>query len=229
MNDFSPYRTPEGPVGDGGSSRGPRRGWLVAAALTTAALTVAGAAVVAGSLLSGGGDRAADRGPDTRWAEGITPEWMSEHMGLDVPATARSAQAAYKVTSRFDTGLLTFTLTRSEAESYLAKHPPSGKWLTPTAAQPDTPASDFTHLGLPEPETFKDGMRYGDVCPGTDDEPAGTPGALATDPYDTSDDNCTSLYAYEYAPNRTRIYLRAHFEPGVSPLPRTSSASPPAH
>ncbi|MET8766828.1 hypothetical protein [Streptomyces sp. NPDC004658] len=194
------------------------------AGLTTAALTVTGAVVAAGSLLGGGADRAADRGADTRWAEGITPEWMSEHMGLDVPATARSAQAAYKVTSRFDTGLLTFTLTRSEAEAYLAKHHPSGTWLTPTAAQPDTPPSDFTHFGLPEPETFKDGTRYGDVCPGTDDEPAGTPGALTTDPYDTPDADCTSLYAHEYAPNRTRIYLRTHFEPGISPLPTPSSA-----
>ncbi|MGW2810515.1 hypothetical protein [Streptomyces sp. NPDC001450] len=201
------------------------------AGVATAALVVAGAVAVAGSLFlgggGGGGDRAAATGSDTRWAEGITPAWMSEHMGLDVPATARSARAAYKVTSRFDTGLLTFTLTRSEAEAYLAKHPPSGKWLTPTAAQPDTPESDFAHFGLPEPETFKDGMRYGDVCPGTDDGPTGTPSAPATDPYDTSDENCTSLYAHQYAPDRTRIYLRTHFEPGISPLPATRPAPTP--
>ncbi|MYV45611.1 hypothetical protein [Streptomyces sp. SID2888] len=227
MNDFSPYRTPEGPEREVGGSRGRRRGWVVAG-VTTAALVVAGTVVVEGSLLSGGHDRAAERETDTRWAEGITPEWMGERMGLDVPATARSAQAAYEVTSRFDTGLLTFTLTRSEAEAYLEKHPPSGRWLTPTAAQSDTPPSDFSHFGLPEPETFKNGMRYGDVCPGTVDEPAGTPGALATDPYDTSDENCTSLYAHDYAPKRTRIYLRTHFEPGISPLPATSSAPSPA-
>ncbi|WP_237527445.1 hypothetical protein [Streptomyces sp. SID2119] len=29
------------------------------------------------------------------------------HMELDIPATARSPQAAYEVTSRFDTGILT--------------------------------------------------------------------------------------------------------------------------
>ncbi|MCE0446179.1 hypothetical protein LT493_19315 [Streptomyces tricolor] len=167
------------------------------------------AVVVAGSLAGCGGDHTADAGADTRWAAGITPEWMSGHMGLDVPATARSVRAAYKVTSRFDTGLPHLHPVEAEAEAYLRKHPPSGRWLTPTAAQPDTPRSDFTHLGLPEPETFEEGVRYGFVCPGTE-------------PYDASDGNCTRLYAHAYAPDRTRIYLRAHFEPGVGPLPTAS-------
>ncbi|MEV8065459.1 hypothetical protein AB0P32_04810 [Streptomyces sp. NPDC085995] len=191
--------------------------------MAAVALIVAGAVAGGVALLGAGdGDPAASRGADTRWAEGVTPAWVSGHMGLDVPVTARSVQAAYKVTSRFDTGLLTFTLTRSEAAAYLKKHPPSGKWLTPTAAQTGTAPSDFAHFGLPEPESFQDGMLYGDVCPGAPDD------ALATDPYDTSDENCTSLYAYDYAPDRTRIYLRTHFEPGVSPLPATPVAPSPA-
>jgi len=76
-----------------------------------------------------GGDTTSQRpADDSTWAEGITPEWMSEQMGLDIPPTARSAEAAYEITSQFDTGLLTFTLTRSEAEKYLAENPPQGKW-----------------------------------------------------------------------------------------------------
>ncbi|MCX2179757.1 hypothetical protein KV205_04310 [Streptomyces sp. SKN60] len=130
-------------------------------------------------------------------------------MEIDVPATAQSAQAAYHVQSQFDTGLLTFTLTRAEAEVYLKKHPPEGKWLTPEAANPGTKSRDFAQLGLPEPETFKDGMRYGDVCPG---DPV-------DDPYGTSDQHCVNLWAHEYAPDRTRIYIRDYFEPGISPLP----------
>ncbi|MFF8602664.1 hypothetical protein ACF065_22065 [Streptomyces sp. NPDC015232] len=130
-------------------------------------------------------------------------------MKIDVPATAESAQAAYRVQSRFDTGLLTFTLTRAEAEAYLKTHPPEGRWLTPVKADPGTRYRDFAHFGLPEPETFKDGMRYGTVC-------AGGP---VDDPDGTHDGACVRLYAHEYAPDRTRIYIRDHFEPGISPLP----------
>ncbi|MGY1580635.1 hypothetical protein [Streptomyces sp. MN13] len=164
------------------------------------------------------------RPTDSRWAEGITPEWMSEQMGLGIPGTAQASKAAYEITARFDTGLLTFTLTRPEAEAYLAKNPPKGKWLKPTAAATDVPPHDFAHLGLPEPEKFKTGMRYGYVCPAATETPQNS-GAPA---YDTSasDEQCVRLYAHDYAPDRTRIYLRAHFEPGISPLPEMPPASP---
>jgi hypothetical protein len=195
--------------------------------MAAAALIVAGATISACSPGSSGGtngNRATSsnsseeggRLRDGRWVEGITSAWMSEHMRFEVPATAQDAQAAYQVTSQFDTGILTFTLTRAEADAYLKKHPPSGKWLTPTAtAQPTTRSKDFTHLGLPEPETLTDGVRYGDACPGGPED--------LTNPYDIPDENCSSLYAHEYAPDRTRIYLRTHFEPGISPLPTPSA------
>ncbi|MGW5420207.1 hypothetical protein [Streptomyces sp. NPDC003943] len=147
---------------------------------------------------------------------------MSKQMGLTVPVTAQSPKAAYEITSRFDTGLLTFTLSRSEAETYLKENPPKGKWLEPTAAATDVEPHDFAHFGLPEPETLKDGVRYGYVCPSS-----GAP--KATDPsgaYDTSDERCVRLYAHEYSPDRTRLYLRAHYEPGIRPLPVTPSSSP---
>jgi len=56
-------------------------------------------------------------------------------------------------------------------------------------------------------------MRYGDVCPGH------TP--TENDP---NSDHCFELYVHDYAPDRTRIYLREHYEPGISPLPTPSSS-----
>lgn len=178
------------------------------------AAVVMATGLLLGGCGTGGDDQTADSGSerikDGYWAEGITPAWMAEHMKFDVPATAQSARAAYHVQSQFDTGVLAFTLTRAEAEAYLKKNPPSHKLLTPEAADPGTKLRDFAQLGLPEPETFKDGMRYGDICPG----------GPIDDPYGLDSRNCASLYVHDYAPDRTRIYLRAHFEPGISPLPK---------
>ncbi|MEU1039925.1 hypothetical protein [Streptomyces sp. NPDC005907] len=217
MNHADAPRAPEDPSAGDGS----RRRWLITAVGTV--LTPAAALIATGLLLTGpddgqDDDRVRERAAESEWAEGITPEWMSERMGLDVPDAARSPRAAYEVTSRFDTGLLTFTLTRPQAERYLEEHPSRGRWLEPTSAQTDSAPHDFTHLGLPEPETFKKGVRYGYVCPGAAGDAQSSSG-----PYDTSDERCVRLYAHEYAPKRTRIYLRTHFEPGISPLPRTPS------
>lgn len=235
MNDVYAYQPTENPSGgDGGPDR---RRWIVAA-VVAGLLVISGTAVATGLLLLDENDemtsgRVKGHGPDVGWAEGVTPAWMSGRMDLAIPPTAQSPQAAYEVTSRFDTGILTFTLTRPEAEAYLAENPPQGKWLEPTAAQTDVPAHDFTHLGLPEPETFKKGVRYGYVCPGAakataSPEPSGAPDMPyeMEDGFDTSDRQCVRLYAHEYAPQRTRIYLRAHFDPGISSLPATSASAP---
>ncbi len=226
MNDVNPYRAPEEATSGMEGGGGGHRPWLVAG-VAAGVLVLSGVLVAAGWLLggpddTGSGDRLEKEAADARWAEGITPEWMSERMGLDIPATARSPQAAYEVTSRFDTGLLTFTLTRSEAERYLEEHPPEGMWLEPISAQADVTSHDFAHLGLPEPETFKDGMRYGYVCPAST-EATGEPDVSGV--YSSSDERCVSLYAHEYTPKRTRIYLRDHFEPGISPLPTPPSST----
>ncbi|MFE5297304.1 hypothetical protein [Streptomyces sp. NPDC056632] len=225
---------------------GAGRGRLVAWAAAGAVLVALGAAGcgdqgnsgAGGGRTTTGGTHAPDRTTDSTWAEGITPAWMSKQMGLTVPATAQAPKAAYEITSRFDTGLLTFTLTRSEAEAYLKANPPKGKWLEPTAPATDVKPHDFAHFGLPEPETLKDGVRYGYVCPspatgdGGPGKPTGSPSPTSEDPfgspdaYDTSDGRCVSLYAHEYAPDRTRVYLRAHYEPGISPLPVPPSSAP---
>ncbi|MCC8480753.1 hypothetical protein LMJ41_23145 [Streptomyces globisporus] len=236
MNDVCVPQPPESrSAGDEGPGR---RRWILAS-VAAGALVLVGAAVAAGLvLLDEDGEttsgRVKETGPGIGWAEGITPAWMSGRMGLGIPATAESAQAAYEGTLRFDTGILTFTLTRAEAETYLSEHPPQGNWLEPAEAQTGVPAHDFAHLGLPEPETFTKGIRYGDVCPGRTEpaespEPSGSPDTLfgMGDGYGTSDSQCVRLYAHEYTPQRTRIYLRAHFDPGISPLPSAPSSSPP--
>ncbi|MFJ6844115.1 hypothetical protein ACIQRE_15745 [Streptomyces griseoluteus] len=200
---------PEQP-GTGKSGR--RKGWLIAGAAVGVLVLAGGVATTAWYLGDPSGTSAPARVADARWAKGITPEWMSAHMGLELPKTAQSPEAAYETTSRFDTGILTFTLTRAEAEKYLAKYPPDGKWLTPPPSPPAKTPHDFAHLGLAEPETLTTGMRYGDVCPGAPD--------TTDDPYATSDPQCVNLYAHDYTPTRTRIYVRAHYEPGISPLPQ---------
>ncbi|MFI2373542.1 hypothetical protein ACH5AO_00455 [Streptomyces sp. NPDC018964] len=219
MSVVNPFQAPEEDA-SGVEGGGGRRPWLVAG-VAAGVLVLSGAVVTAGWLLSapdgtGPGDRLGEEAADVRWAEGITPEWMSEQLDLDIPATARSPQAAYKVTSRFDTGILTFTLTRSEAEAYLKQHSPEKKWLEPTSAQTDAAPHDFAHFGLPEPETLKDGMRYGYVCPGSSEA---TEEQEISDMYGLSDKHCVSVYVHDYTPQRTRIYIRDRFEPGISPLP----------
>jgi hypothetical protein len=186
---------------------------LLAAALAMSACGSGGQAADADGTR--GGDRASQRpAGDSTWAEGITPEWMSGHLGIDVPAQAKDVRAGYRITSQYDTGVLTFTLTRHQAQAFLKKYPPTGELLEPTASATDVATTDFGHLGVPEPESFKEGMRYGDVCPGY------TP--TENDP--NSDDHCFELHVHDYAPDRTRIYLREHYEPGISPLPTPSSA-----
>ncbi|MET8693694.1 hypothetical protein ABZV65_14300 [Streptomyces bauhiniae] len=172
----------------------PRSALLTALAVLTLTIPLSAAALWATT------DAPETQATDAHWAKGITPEWMSTHMALELPDSAHSARAAYETTSRFDTGLLTFTLTRAEAKKFLAKYPPNGKWLTPPPSQPTAPPHDFAHLGLPEPETLTTGMHYGDVCPDASGQ-------------------CVNLYAHDYTPTRTRIYVRAHYEPGISPLP----------
>ncbi|MFI8827793.1 hypothetical protein [Streptomyces sp. NPDC053431] len=228
MNDLLHAHTPR----TAGAGRSPGRGRLVAraaAGVLTASLALTACGAQAGGAggdgrTSHGSGRESGQTSGSTWAEGITPEWMSRQMDLPVPATAQSPKAAYEITSRFDTGLLTFTLTRSEAEAYLKENPPKGRWLEPTSAATDTKPHDFAHLGLPEPETFKAGMRYGYVCPSTN---ASKPPETPADTYDTTDERCVRLYAHAYSPTRTRIYLRAHYEPGISPLPVPPSSSTP--
>lgn len=56
--------------------------------------------------------------------------------------------------------------------------------------------------GTPPLSRFDNGMRYGDVCPDASSAP-----------------QCVNLYAHANPPTHTRIFVRAHYEPGIGPLP----------
>lgn len=70
------------------------------------------------------------------------------------------------------------------------------------------PAAAFGHLALPEPETFVQGLRKTSLCP--DD---------LTTPEGKYLQRCVDLFAHEFTPGTTRIYVRSTIEPSVTPPP----------
>ncbi len=145
------------------------------------------------------------------WEENATPEWMAGVMGFQVPQAATDRRAGFKTSSQYDVGLLSFTVPTAEADSFLQPLVPPGKKMFPNdkpKAPGYTRSDGFTHLGLPEPETFADGMRVRDVCRGEVE----TPEAKAVQ-------FCTTIYAHEFQPGTTRIYLWAGMEGDIGKPP----------
>ncbi|GAA3643198.1 hypothetical protein ACG5V6_07980 [Streptomyces chitinivorans] len=182
--------------------------------LVTAAVVVVAAAAAIGSFAHFSDKALSDQRDKERrccWAEGATPQWMSEVIGVRVPKSATDRRAGYKIGSRLDTGLLAFTLPSQEADEYLAPMTPEGTEMIGNfhpEGEDYKPAAAFAHLGLPEPETIVKGMRLGGFCP----DDVGTGDAIDTN-------YCVDIFAHEFTPGSTRIYLRSTIEPGVSPLP----------
>ncbi|MFD4033744.1 hypothetical protein ACFWVP_25345 [Streptomyces sp. NPDC058637] len=149
------------------------------------------------------------------WEDGATPAWMSDRMGIRIPATASDRRAGYKVGERYDTGLLSFVLPADDAETYTGRLIEDGtKMIDNSHPEPKDyrPAAAFDHLGLPEPETFVKGLRKTSLCP--DD--------LAT-PEGEYLQRCVDLFAHEFTPGTTRIYVRATIEPSVTPPPASDA------
>lgn len=211
MSDIYGFPGPAGVPGDGAAARGRRRRIVVGVVgLVLVVLGALGGGIY--YLLGPGADEmlAESESEKPKWAGGITPGWMSEQVGLKVPGQATDRRAGYKITSRFDTGLLVFTLPRAEADAYLEPlHPEGSEWI-PNGSLPGSKGrpGEFEHLGLPEPESIVKGMLIGGFCPGDTKDPNGV--GLK---------RCVDLYAHQYSGERTRIYVRSYFEPGTSPLP----------
>lgn len=149
------------------------------------------------------------------WEDGATPAWMSDQMGIRIPETASDRRAGYKVGERYDTGLLSFVLPAEEAETYTGRFIEDGtRMIDNSRPKPKDyrPAAAFDHLGLPEPETFVKGLRKTSLCP--DD--------LAT-PEGKYLQRCVDLFAHEFTPGTTRIYVRSAIEPSVTPPPASKA------
>ncbi|MFF4421472.1 hypothetical protein ACFY04_11905 [Streptomyces sp. NPDC001549] len=145
------------------------------------------------------------------WEENATPEWMAGVMGFQVPQAATDRRAGFKTSSQYDVGLLSFTVTTAEADSFLQPLVPPGKKMLPNLdpkAPGYTRSDGFTHLGLPEPETFTEGMRHRSVCHGDAQTPESKALGL-----------CAKIYAHEFQPGATRIYLWAAIEGDIGKPP----------
>ncbi|KPI10899.1 hypothetical protein OV450_3207 [Actinobacteria bacterium OV450] len=135
------------------------------------------------------------------WEENATPEWTAGLLGVHVPETATDRRAGLHSNVQYDAALLAFTVTTAEADRFVQPLRRDGTQMVPNLhpEEPGFTRSDgFTHLGLPEPETFVEGMRSTSVCP----REAKTPesGALGL---------CAEIHTHEFQPGMTRIYLWA--------------------
>ncbi|MEU5404101.1 hypothetical protein ABZ348_33005 [Streptomyces sp. NPDC005963] len=145
---------------------------------------------------------------DCCWTAGVTPAWTIELLGVSVPRAASDRRAAYK-SGRVDTSLLAFTLPSAAADGYLEALNPPGTTLIKNfnpEGKDYKPLAPFARLGLPEPETIVTGMRLGGLCQGD-----------VTTPEGRDVHHCVDIYAHEFTPGSTRIYMRASVEPGASP------------
>ncbi|MFC9858883.1 MULTISPECIES: hypothetical protein [unclassified Streptomyces] len=150
------------------------------------------------------------------WEDGATPVWMSGQMGIRIPDAAADRRAGYKVGQRYDTGLLSFVLPSEQAGVYTGRLVREGTEMTGNSLPEKKdyrPAAAFAHLGLTEPETFVRGLRKTSLCPDELETPEGK-----------YLQRCIDLFAHEFKPGATRIYVRSTIEPSVTPPP--ASAGP---
>jgi hypothetical protein len=160
-----------------------------------------------------------DRDGDCCWAEGVTPAWMSDQIGIRMPESAADRRAGYKPTAMYDVGLLSFVLPAKDAERYLGRLKPKNEKLLGNAhPEPKgySPSVPFARLGLTEPETLTEGIRRTTLCPDDLNTPEGRHLHV-----------CIDLFAHETGPDTTRLYIRGTFETPVTPPPVSTAPSAP--
>ncbi|MDF9801510.1 hypothetical protein ACH4VQ_35580 [Streptomyces anulatus] len=149
------------------------------------------------------------------WEDGATPAWMSDQLGIRIPEGASDRRSGYKTGQRYDTGLLSFVLPTEEAERYTGRLIRSGTEMIGNSHPEEKdyrPAAAFGHLGVPEPETFVQGLRKASLCP---DDLASPEGKYLQ--------RCVDLFAHEFTPGTTRIYVRSTIEPSITPPPASNA------
>ncbi|MFF4093329.1 hypothetical protein ACFYYY_05600 [Streptomyces sp. NPDC001834] len=192
---------------------GRRRRLLIVVALAFAACVAALIGVFAWAVDDVESDLL-DREMNCCWEAGATPAWMSGQLGIRIPEAASDRRAGYKVGERHDTGLLSFVLPSKEADAYTGRLLPEDTRMIGNFHPKEKgyrPAAAFSHLGLAEPETLVQGLRKVSLCPDDLDSPEGK--HLR---------RCVDLFAHEFSPGTTRIYVRSTIEPTVTPPPASS-------
>ncbi|MEU9847457.1 hypothetical protein [Streptomyces sp. NPDC047985] len=192
---------------------GRRRRLLIVVALAFAACVAALIGVFAWAVDDVESDLL-DREMNCCWEAGATPAWMSGQLGIRIPEAASDRRAGYKVGERHDTGLLSFVLPSKEADAYTGRLLPEDTRMIGNFHPKEKgyrPAAAFSHLGLAEPETLVQGLRKVSLCPDDLDSPEGK--RLR---------RCVDLFAHEFSPGTTRIYVRSTIEPTVTPSPASS-------
>ncbi|MFI1281846.1 hypothetical protein ACH4U5_14025 [Streptomyces sp. NPDC020858] len=145
------------------------------------------------------------------WEENATPEWTAGVMGLRVPETATDRRAGLHTNLQYDAALLAFTVTTAEADRFVQPLRREGTQMVRNRhpEEPGYTRSDgFTHLGLPEPETFVEGMRITSVCP-----------RVAKTPESESLRLCAKIHVHEFQPGITRIYVWAGSDAAIDKPP----------
>ncbi|MEU5160551.1 hypothetical protein AB0G74_13205 [Streptomyces sp. NPDC020875] len=157
-------------------------------------------------------DEAAAEEQECCWQSAITPKWLSSKIVVRIPEGATDLRAGYRVGTRWDEGILAFSLPDAEARKYVARLVPPGHRILDNDAPLDayTRPDTFDRIGLLDPETIR-GSRS--LTGGCRDDP---PESVEAEHLQT----CAEFFSYAFAPGLTRIYVRAHFEPGISPLPQ---------
>ncbi|MFD5104788.1 hypothetical protein [Streptomyces cinereoruber] len=166
------------------------------------ALAVVAGGIVAVAVL---GDRAvsdtAAKEKNCCWEEGVTPAGLSARIGIRIPEGATDRKAAVKANSRHRTGILAFTLPEDAAHRYLSRMVPEDtRMIANIAPKHDAYKGDapFTHLELTEPETIASDLGKTALCP----EDTATPEGKHLR-------SCVDVYAHEFEPGATRIYVRS--------------------
>ncbi|MEU7033482.1 hypothetical protein ABZ958_07335 [Streptomyces sp. NPDC046237] len=135
------------------------------------------------------------------WEKGVTSAGLSERIGIRIPEGASDSKAAVKTNSRYETGILAFTLPEDAANRYLSRMVPEDtRMIANIAPKHDAYKGDapFTHLELTEPETITSNLGKTALCP----EDTATPEGKHLR-------SCVDLYAHEFEPGSTRIYVRS--------------------
>ncbi|UNZ19702.1 hypothetical protein [Streptomyces sp. 891-h] len=178
----------------------------------TAVVSGVAALVVAMSLLADATESdLSEQEKKCCWKKGVTAASLSRELGVRLPDEASDRRAAFKIGSRYDTALLSFTLPTGEAKKYVATMKPSDEELI-TNQHPEKadyrPMAPFSRLHLPEPETLTKGLRMASLCP--DSAPLGEVGQEP--PGLKRLNHCIRLFTHEYEPGATRLYIKSDIE-----------------